>query len=45
MLYKSRFSIEAAVANHGGAMEAETILKNGASPKSQTSRVNKINIL
>ena len=29
-----------AVANQGGAMEAETISKNGQSSKSQTSRVN-----
>ena len=32
--------IVAAVANHGGAMEADTISKNGTSPKSHTIRVN-----
>jgi len=29
-----------AVANQGGAMETETISKNGANPKSHTSRGN-----
>ena len=33
----NRFFLEAAVANQGGAMEAETIRKNGRSLKSQTS--------
>ena len=31
---------ESAVANNGGAMEADTISKNGRSSKSQTSRIN-----
>ena len=38
MLYKSFFLVEAAVANQSGAMEAETISKNGRSSKSHTSR-------
>jgi len=40
----SDLTIEAAVANQGGAMEAETISKNGRSSKSQTSRGNNINV-
>jgi len=40
MSNKSNFSIEAAVANCSGAMEAETISKNEASLKSQMSRRN-----
>ena len=32
-----------AVANQSGAMEAETIIKNGWNPKSQMSRKNVIN--
>jgi len=39
MLYQSKFSIETAVANCSGAMEADTISKNGVSLKSLTSRV------
>ena len=31
-----------AVANRSGAMEADTISKNGRNPKSQTSRENNI---
>jgi len=38
MLHKSNFSIGAAVANQSGAMEADTISKNGRSSKSHTSR-------
>jgi len=38
MLHKSSFLIEAAVANCSGAMEADTISKNGRSSKSQMSR-------
>ena len=38
MLHKSKFSVEAAVANQGGAMEVDTISKNGRSLKSQTSK-------
>ena len=38
---KSNITIEA-VANHGGAMETDTIRKNGRSLKSQTSRGNNI---
>jgi len=41
MLHKSNFSIETAVANCSGAMEADTISKNGRSLKSQTSKGNK----
>jgi len=41
MSNKSNFSIEAAVANQSGAMEADTILKNGRSLKSQMSKGNK----
>jgi len=41
MLDKSNFSIEVAVANYGGAMEADTISKNGRSSKSLMSRKNK----
>jgi len=33
-------TIEEAVANTGGAMEADTILKNGRNLKSHTSRGN-----
>ena len=40
MLHNSIFSIETAVVKQDGAMEAETITKNGASPKSQMSRRN-----
>jgi len=40
MSYKSNFSIETAVANRSGAMEADTILKNEQSLKSQMSRGN-----
>jgi len=40
MLDKSNFSIEVAVANCGGAMEADTISRNGRSPKSLMSRKN-----
>jgi len=36
----SKLNFEAAVANHGGAMEAETIKKNGRSSKSQMSSRN-----
>ena len=38
MLHKSSFLIEAAVANQSGAMEADTISKNGESSKSHVSR-------
>ena len=38
MLHKSNFTIETAVANCSGAMEADTILKNGWSSKKQMSR-------
>ena len=34
------FKTNEAAANHSGAMEAETISKNGAKPKSHTSRRN-----
>jgi len=37
---KSEFFIRAAVANMGGAMEADTISKHGRSSKSHTSRGN-----
>jgi len=37
------FKTSEAVANHGGAMETDTISKHGASPKSQMSRGNNIN--
>jgi len=40
MLYKNKFVSELAVANRSGAMEAETISKNGYSSKSQISRAN-----
>jgi len=40
MLQFSNLTIEAAVANQGGAMEADTISKNGRSSKSQMSRGN-----
>ena len=40
MLQLSNLTIKAAVANQGGAMEADTILKNGRSLKSQMSRRN-----
>ena len=33
-----------AVANHGGAPEADTIFKNGRNLKSQTSKGNILNI-
>jgi len=38
-------SVGTAVANQGGAMEADTISKNGASSKSQMSRANFLNYL
>ena len=38
----NRFFLEAAVANNGGAMEAETISKNGRSSKSQMNRGNMV---
>ena len=41
MIYKSNFSVGVAVANHGGAMEADTI-SNGRSSKSQMSKRNKL---
>jgi len=40
MLEFSSLKIEAAVANQGGAMEADTISKNGQILKSQTSKRN-----
>jgi len=40
MLVKSKILSELAVANQSGAMEADTILKNGRSSKSQMSRRN-----
>jgi len=40
MLYKSNFSVETAVVNQSGAMEADTISKNEASLKSYMSRGN-----
>ena len=40
MLYKSNFLVETAVANQSGAMEADTISKNGRSLKSLTSKGN-----
>jgi len=40
MFNKSNFSIETAVVNQSGAMEADTILKNGMSPKKLKSRKN-----
>jgi len=43
MLQFSDLTIEAAVANRSGAMEAETISKNGQSSKSHTSRENNDN--
>ena len=42
MLYKNKFSFGAAVANQSGAMEADTIFKNGRSSKSLMSRVNSL---
>jgi len=39
------FTISNAVANRGGAMEPETITKNGANSKSQMSRGNHLNIM
>ena len=39
----SRLKFKVAVANQSGAMEAETISKNGRNPKSQTSRANVTN--
>jgi len=44
MFYKSNFSVETAVANQSGAMEADTISKNGRSSKSHTSRGNFLRI-
>ena len=41
MLSKSNFSLETAVANQSGAMEEETILKNGMNLKSLMSRYRK----
>ena len=40
MFRNSSFTIDAAVANHSGAMEADTISKNGRSSKSLMSRGN-----
>jgi len=40
MLQFSDLTIETAVANQSGAMEADTISKNGQSSKSQMSRGN-----
>ena len=40
MLFKSNFLVGVAVANQSGAMEADTISKNGRSLKSQTIRGN-----
>ena len=45
MFQFSDLTIEAAVANQGEAMEAETISKNGASSKSQMSRGNFLSYL
>jgi|GEM_PF-7061660 len=45
MLHKSNFSIEAAVANCSGAMEADTISKNGRSSKSHMSRNNFLKLI
>jgi hypothetical protein len=45
MIHKSNFSIETAVANCSGAMEADTISKNGRSLKSQKSRGNKMKMI
>ena len=45
MLDKSNFSIEVAVTNCGGAMESDTISKNGRSLKCQISRRNKWGLL
>jgi len=48
MLYNSNFSVKKAVANYGGAMEADTIYgeraisKHGRISKSQTSRINQL---
>jgi len=39
MLVKSKFLSELAVANQSGAMEADTISKNGQCSKSQMSRI------
>ena len=36
----NRFFLEGAVANHSGAMEAETISKNGRNSKSLMSKGN-----
>jgi len=44
MLQFSDLTNEAAVANRSGAMEAETISKNGASSKSLMSRMNFLKI-
>ena len=38
----NRLQFETAVANQGGAMEADAISKNGRNPKSQTSRTNNL---
>ena len=43
MSNKSYFSVEVAVVNQSGAMEADTISKNGRSLKSQMSRRNFLN--
>ena len=45
MLHKSNFSIEAAVANQSGAMETRDHSKNGASLKSQMSKVKMFSLL
>ena len=45
MLHKSNFSIETAVANCSGAMEADTISKNGRILKSQMSRENFLKLI
>ena len=45
-MFKFReLTIETAVANQSGAMEADTISKNGASSKSHTSRRNNILVI
>ena len=43
MLQFSDLTIETAVVNQSGAMEADTIFKNGQSSKRQMSRRNKNN--
>ena len=45
MLYKSNFSAETAVVNQSGAMEADTISKNGRSSKNHTSRGNFLKLI